>query len=303
MNRTVDGQFLGGDATGSCNTVAALLIHGLGGTEHELRLVEKTLKAEGYETKCAVLPGHGTRPEDLVGVRFEQWLEAVSVEYLELRARHDTVHIVGMCMGALLALALSQLIGDRRGRVVALAAPVFLDGWSLPWYRGLRHLVYRLPRARDKFRVKESEPFGVKNGVLRAAIKARFLRGDTFHYSWTPLTCIRELDRLRSYVRKRVRRVSRPALIIHAREDELTSLRSAYFLSKHIRAAKLLVVDESYHMLSIDNDRRLVASTVAQFLREDENSGQNFGTALRGVFAEPANEPFEALVGISLAAE
>ncbi|MFC4343359.1 alpha/beta hydrolase [Cupriavidus numazuensis] len=279
------------------------MIHGLGGTEHELRLVEKTLKAEGYETKCAVLPGHGTRPEDLVGVRFEQWLEAVSVEYLELRARHDTVHIVGMCMGALLALALSQLIGDRRGRVVALATPVFLDGWSLPWYRRLRHLAYHFPRVRDKFRVKESEPFGVKNGVLRAAIKARFLRGDTFHYSWTPLACIRELDRLRRYVRKRVRRVSRPALIIHAREDELTSLRSAYFLSKHIRSAKLLVVDQSYHMLSIDNDRRLVASTVAQFLREDENGGQNFGTALRGVFAEPANEPFEALVGISLAAE
>lgn len=286
---------LGGDATGSRNTVAALLIHGLGGTEHELRLVEKTLKAEGYETKCAVLPGHGTCPEDLIGVRFEQWLEAVSVEYLELRARHDTVHIVGMCMGALLALALSQLIGDRRGRVVALATPVFLDGWSLPWYRRLRHLAYHFPRVRDKFRVKESEPFGVKNGVLRAAIKARFLRGDTFHYSWTPLTCIRELDRLRRFVRKRVRRVARPALIIHAREDELTSLRSAYFLNQHIHASRLLVVEESYHMLSIDNDRRLVADTVAQFLSEDEQVADGMASRLSHAFPDPANEPFRPM--------
>ncbi|KAF7963951.1 esterase [Cupriavidus sp. UYMU48A] len=298
----MDGKLLGGDVTGSRKT-AALLIHGLGGTEHELRLVEKTLKGEGYETKCAVLPGHGTRPEDLVGVRFEHWLEAVSVQYLELRARYETVHIVGMCMGALLALALSQLIGDRRGKVVALAAPVFLDGWSLPWYRRLRHVAYHFPKVRDNFRVKESEPFGVKNGVLRAAIKARFLRGDTFHYSWTPLACIRELDRLRRYVRKRVRRIARPALIIHAREDELTSLRSAYFLSQRIHAAKLLVVDESYHMLSIDNDRRLVANTVAQFLGEDDNDEQGFGTSLTSVFPEPANEPFEGLAGVSLATE
>ncbi len=283
---------------------AVLLIHGLGGTEHELRLVEKTLRGEGYETKCAELPGHGTRPEDLVGVRFEHWLESVATQYLALRATYEVVHVVGMCMGALLALALGQLIQDRRGRVVAMAAPVFLDGWSLPWYRGLRHLVYRLPKARDRIRVKEAEPFGVKNAVLRAAIKARFLRGDTFHYSWTPLTCIRELDRLRRYVRKHVSRVTRPALIIHAREDELTSLRSAYFLGKRIRAAKLLVVDESYHMLSIDNDRRLVASTVAQFLGEEDVNVQGFGACLAEAYAEPANEPFDvAAASVSYAAE
>ena len=292
VNRTVDGKLLGGDVKGSRKTVAALLIHGLGGTEHELRLVEKTLKGKGYETKCAVLPGHGTRPEDLVGVHFEHWLEAVSLQYLELRATHDTVHIVGMCMGALLALALSQLVGEKRGRVVALATPVFLDGWSLPWYRGVRHLAYHVPRLRDNFRVKESEPFGVKNGVLRAAIKARFLRGDTFHYSWTPLACIRELDRLRRYVLKRARYVPRPAMIIHAREDELTSLRSAYFLNRQIHASRLLVVEESYHMLSIDNDRRLVADTVAQFLGEDERGVEGVSAPLSLAFPDPANEPF-----------
>ncbi|MGN5479784.1 hypothetical protein ACTMU2_31785 [Cupriavidus basilensis] len=43
-------------------------------------------------------------------------------------------------------------------------------------------------------------------------------------------------------------------------------------------------------MLSIDNDRRLVANTVAQFLGEDDNDGQGFGTSLTSVFPEPANE-------------
>jgi carboxylesterase len=291
----VDAKLLNGDVMGSRKTTAVLLIHGLGGTEHELRLVEKALKGKGYETKCAVLPGHGTRPEDLVDVRFEHWLEAVSTQYLELRARHDTVHIVGMCMGALLALALSQLVGEKRGRVVALATPVFLDGWSLPWYRWVRHLAYHVPRLRDHYRVKESEPFGVKNGVLRAAIKARFLRGDTFHYSWTPLACIRELDRLRRHVRKCARYVPRPAMIIHAREDELTSLRSAYYLNRQIHASRLLVVEESYHMLSIDNDRRLVAETVAQFLGEDERGVDGVGALLPRKFPAPANEPFRPM--------
>ncbi|MGN5479783.1 hypothetical protein ACTMU2_31780 [Cupriavidus basilensis] len=102
-------------------------------------------------------------------------------------------------MGALLALALSQLIGDRR-RQGGRAGGAGVPGWLVAaLVSRLRHVAYHSPRLRDNFRVKV-EPFGVKNGVLRAANQGRFLRGDTFHYSWTPLACIRELDRLRRCV-------------------------------------------------------------------------------------------------------
>jgi carboxylesterase len=45
------------------------LIHGLGGTQYDLGSMHKRLKNAGFVTHSLTLPGHGTRPEDLVNVR------------------------------------------------------------------------------------------------------------------------------------------------------------------------------------------------------------------------------------------
>ncbi len=59
---------------------AVFLIHGLGGTEYDLGSMHKRLKNAGFVTYSLTLPGHGTKPEDLVNVRAEDWLEAVRVK-------------------------------------------------------------------------------------------------------------------------------------------------------------------------------------------------------------------------------
>lgn len=45
------------------------LIHGLGGTQYDLGSMHKRLKRAGFVTHSLTLPGHGTQPEDLCGVR------------------------------------------------------------------------------------------------------------------------------------------------------------------------------------------------------------------------------------------
>lgn len=110
--------------------------------------MHKILRRAGVETHALTLPGHGAAPEDLIGVRAESWLDAVTAKYREVAGRHDTLHVMGMCLGGLLAVELCKRENHRKGRLVSLAAPVFIDGWSTPWYRGLRHLVYRIPAGR-----------------------------------------------------------------------------------------------------------------------------------------------------------
>jgi len=85
------------------STPAVFLIHGLGGTQYDLGSMHKRLKNAGFVTHSLTLPGHGTTPEDLVNVTAEQWMEAVTAKYHEVAAQHDNFHIMGMCMGALLA--------------------------------------------------------------------------------------------------------------------------------------------------------------------------------------------------------
>ncbi|MGO4580707.1 alpha/beta fold hydrolase [Cupriavidus sp. 2TAF22] len=254
--------------------IGALLIHGLGGTQFDLGPMHKALRRAGVETHAVTLPGHAGSPEDLVPVRAEQWLETVTQAYDELAPRYETFHVLGMCMGALLALAVCELRQHRKGRLVALAAPVYIDGWSTPWYRALRHLVYRIPMLPARMRVDEDEPFGIKNDLVRAIVKAKFERGDNFHYRWVPLACIRQVDRLRGWVLRGARRIVCPTLVVHSREDELTSVRSADFLEAVVPDVRKVVVENSYHMICVDNDREQVVASVLEFLGFDPESAR-----------------------------
>ena len=259
------------------------LIHGLGGTQYDLGSMHKRLKNAGFVTHSLTLPGHGTTPEDLAGVTAEDWIAAVVAKYREIRDQHPRLHLMGMCMGALLAAVLAQREAHAKGNLVVLAPPVFIDGWATPWYRGLRPLLYAVPGIGRTMKIEEEDPFGIKNEQLRAIVKAKFERGENFHYRWVPLECIRQVDRLRSVLMKSAPQIRCPTLVIHAREDELTSLRSANFLVEKIGGARarMVVLEDSYHMICVDNDREIVAKNVLEF----------FGAALGGAASVLANEP------------
>ncbi|MDR3426150.1 MULTISPECIES: alpha/beta hydrolase [Silvimonas] len=259
------------EETAVANRVGVLLVHGLGGTQYDLGSLHKILKKAGVDTHTLTLPGHGTQPEDLLDVVAEDWLAAVEAQYHELAAQYETLHVMGMCLGSLIAVEVVKRVGHTKGKLIALAPPVFLDGWSTPWYRGLRYLVYKLPSLARKMKVVEEDPFGIKNDLVRAIVKAKFERGDNFHYAWVPLACIRQVDRLRSWVVQGLSAITCPTLVIHAREDELTSPRSAEFLVKEIGAdhAQMIIVENSYHMICVDNDRDQVAIEVLRHLELD----------------------------------
>ena len=68
-----------------------------------------------------------------------------------------------------------------------------------------------------------------------------------------------------------------PVLVCHAREDELTSPRSAAFLREEIGAERTTVelLDNSYHMICVDNDRDLVARRVLEHFGADADAALN----------------------------
>lgn len=247
--------------------VGAILIHGLGGTQYDLGSLHKILKKAGVDTHAVTLPGHGTEPQDLIPIRAEQWLDTVVAQYRELQPQYDQLHIMGMCMGALLALALADRVkhSPAQGKLVTLAPPIYIDGWSTPWYSKLRFLFYAIPGVAARMKVEEGEPFGIKNSLVRAVVKAKFERGDNFHYRWVPLACVKQVDRLRSWAMGGARNITAQTLVIHAREDELTSLRSAEFLNAQMPDARVVVLENSYHMICVDNDRDQVANSVLEF--------------------------------------
>ncbi len=266
---------------------AVFLIHGLGGTQYDLGSMHKRLKNAGFVTHSLTLPGHGSTPEDLVNVTAEMWMDAVTAKYHEVAAQHETFHIMGMCMGSLLAIELAKRQRHARGKLIALAPPIYLDGWATAWYTPLRHLVYYVPTAQARMKIEEEDPFGIKNEQLRAIVKAKFARGENFHYRWVPLACVRQVDRLRGWVMAGLKSINCDTLVIHARQDELTSLNSANYLVEQIGGAKarMVVLENSYHMICVDNDREQVARSVLEFF--DAGGAASLGMAVDDAKMQP----------------
>ncbi|MFN2222790.1 MAG: alpha/beta hydrolase, partial [Candidatus Promineifilaceae bacterium] len=71
--------------------IGVLLIHGLTGSAAEMRPIGAFLNERGLTVMAPLLPGHGTRVEDLNQVKWTDWTAAAEEALAELQARCSKV--------------------------------------------------------------------------------------------------------------------------------------------------------------------------------------------------------------------
>jgi len=82
-----------------------LLVHGLGDSPWSFHDLGAAMAAEGYLVRTVLLPGHGTRPADLLAVSAQQWRELVQEQARVLVDDVDgPVYLGGFSTGANLVL-------------------------------------------------------------------------------------------------------------------------------------------------------------------------------------------------------
>ncbi len=247
---------------------AVLMIHGLGGTRHDFGSLDRKLEESGCDVYLPSLPGHGSSPDQLNDVSLADYMQLLSKTYRELLARYARVDVAGISMGALLALMLCARERVTRGRLILLSPPLFLDGWNGSPLQPLRYLLYCVPGLRHLIRVPEGEPFGIKNARIRNLIRRHLQKGSGVHYPYVPLSAIAQVDWMRFAVKRALHRVACRTLVVHSEEDEVTSIRSAEFVCKHLgtRDVTFVRLTDSYHMITLDNERDTVAARTLDFV-------------------------------------
>lgn len=92
-----------------CRTPAprgvAILVHGLSDSAFAMRDLARTFSKQCFEARALLLPGHGTRPGDLMVVDHHDWLSHVEAALRQARAESPLVVVAGFSLGAALALA------------------------------------------------------------------------------------------------------------------------------------------------------------------------------------------------------
>lgn len=86
------------------NGEAVLLIHGLGDSPWTFRDIGRQLADHGYLVRAMLLPGHGTRPADMIGVSSEDWEKALAQQVSYLKKQYPSIWLGGFSTGCNLAL-------------------------------------------------------------------------------------------------------------------------------------------------------------------------------------------------------
>ena len=250
------------------NRRAVLLFHGMTGSPYELKKYGQYLHSLGYDVFANCLPGHGDNVNEIHTVKYTDWLDFAFRRFRELKANYDEVFISGLCLGAVLAVAVAQKFGEQVSGVIALSTTLYLDGWRLPWYKcfmpiGLSTLI------RFYYTYPECDPHGIKNLRTRNIVKKLLQKGDVGMNDF-PMTCIYELLKLSRYVRnkKLLKKVVSPILFIHSQEDDLTSPKSSKDVYNNISSQdkELIILHDSYHMVLYDNEKDFVFDKAGKFL-------------------------------------
>ena len=249
---------------GACGV---LLLHGLSGTPLELRYQALALSRAGFTVHVPQLAGHCGTLDDLKHSDWLQWATSAELALTNLRKSCSTVVVGGLSMGAVLSLLLAARCKDQVQGVALLAPTLKFDGWAVPWYARLFNLVDDRWTA-DRFLFREFEPYGIKDRRLRELV-LNALNSDnsaTAGLPGTPGRSMMEFRRMVKYVRAQLGKIDQPALIVHPREDDRASLGNATILQRELAGiVHTVVLNDSYHVVTIDRQRDLVNETLVDF--------------------------------------
>ena len=250
-----------------------LLIHGLTGTPTEMRWVGQGLHRAGFTVYGLQLAGHCGSEEDLVNTRWQDWLQSVRDAVDQFRPTVDHLFVAGLSMGAMLALKLAV---ERPTDIAGLGiygVNFRYDGWSIPllsrWGAHLLPLARPLRIGRHR-RFLEQPPYGIKDERLRRFILDRMSGGDSAAAGLigNPWYSLADMYELSGIVRRELPQVRVPGIVIHAADDDVASVKNARLVVDRVNApTELVLLENSYHMITIDRERDIVIRRSAEFFK------------------------------------
>ncbi len=251
-NQQLDGSsfFLKAPDTHQRANTAILLFHGFTATTVEVRPLAEFLHQSGHSVLGPLLPGHGTKPEEMLPIRYQDWLETAENAYQQLAKEFPKIVVGGESMGALLALHLAANHPNIAAAVVFAPAIHVAGQWRAPF---LAPFIKYQPKY---YLPKNSQP----------------AEHDTLPwqgYNVLPVPAAAQFYQLQKQVRRELGKVCQPVLIFQGKLDGTidplgaeTVLKALGSLDKHI-----IWLERSRHTLLLGPEHQNVFSQTLEFIQ------------------------------------
>lgn len=236
---------------------AVLLIHGFTGLPHEMREFGEYLASQGFRVHAPLLPGHGSRKEEMIKTGRADWIRGAE-EGLRLLKEEgaENIFVSGLSMGGTLTLYLGETHPEVRG-LMPICAPVYLTDWRL------RLLLPVVKRFANYYSADLSDV--LDESVLDNPVAREHRR----RYDKIPLPCIVELLALIRETKERLSDIRQPILIAQARKDRIVPPGNADYIFRSVSSGvkQVLWLENSGHAATIDFDKLILFKEAAGFFK------------------------------------
>jgi carboxylesterase len=225
--------------SGANKAIGVLLLHGYTGSPAAMRPWAEFLNQNGYTVRVPLLPGHGTKPEDLNEVKWEQWAEKVEAELAELRKSCSKVFLCGLSMGGGTTLYVATRHSNELNGII-LVNPmihVALIGPKLAFF------LSRFQKMRKS----------VGDDIKRPGVTE-------WGYDALPTRGIYQLLKMLKYTRARLHDVTVPMQLFHSVDDHTLPVSNTEIVMKGIgsRIKQRIELTNSYHVATLDYDAEVI---------------------------------------------
>ncbi|TRZ77634.1 alpha/beta fold hydrolase [bacterium] len=232
--------------------IGILLIHGWTSSPFELKKLGEYLLEKGLIVSVPLLPGHGTVPEDLYAVGWDDWKESIENSYQELKKKTDKIFIGGVSMGGNLAIHLASDHPEIKG-IITMGTPLFVRNNFL---KVLLPILKRIHPMTNK-----SYPDYVRKEILEYKK----------HYWSFPTKSMQDTVDGMNDSNRNLHKVKCPALIMQSTRDYLLRNRNARVLFRKfgtpMKDKELVWVHDSDHVFIIDLYKEEIFAKIDNFIK------------------------------------
>jgi len=228
--------------------VGVLVSHGFTGSPKSMRPWAEHLAEQGYAVELPLLPGHGTRWQDLNRVGWDDWYATITAAFDKLHRENDVVAFCGLSMGGSLGLRLAADRPDDVAGLVLVNPAVNTTRKDVKALPLLRFLVPSFPGISNDIK----KPGQDEGAYPKTPLKATY---SMMWHGWKPL-------------RADLGKVTAPILCFKSDTDHVVDPSSLEIIAASVSCREFTErrLAESYHVATIDNDAEAIIEETAEFI-------------------------------------
>lgn len=230
--------------------LGVLILHGFTSSRASVAAIATAVETLNLPWRLPCLRGHWTRPEDLAGVTYHDWLTDATTALQELQADCEQVAIVGFSMGALVALDLAIHYPSLVESSVIVAPALRFFSPLAPFSPFLSPFIRR-------WSIKATGGFSDPSLVPQNQ-----------NYAFFPSDAFVALYRAGRYIEPLLPQVKLPLLVIGAKSDRVVRPVCAQLVYDRVSSTEkqLIWFERSGHEMFLDCEAAAVTKCVSEFL-------------------------------------